>query len=77
MHHWEVQAVLVVVACAAYLGTSSLLILLNKFLLSRDGFAFPLLLSGSGMLVTSIASSILIRFDSIVPEPQVRLMSHS
>jgi hypothetical protein len=66
-----VQAVVVVLTCAGYLAASSLLILLNKFLLSTDGFSFPLMLSGSGMLLTFFGSSILVNIPALVPERQV------
>ena len=61
-----------VLVCAAYLGTSSLLILLNKFLLSQDGFSYPLILSGSGMFLTFIASSAIVHIPAVVPDRQVR-----
>eukprot|EP00892_Ulva_mutabilis_P008674 jgi/Ulvmu1/6179/UM028_0035.1 len=67
---FSVNAVLVVGTCAGYLAASSLLILLNKFLLSEDGFAYPLMLSGSGMFVTCIGSSVMVRIPAIVPEQQ-------
>lgn len=62
---------MVVATCIGYLSASSLLILLNKFLLSQDGFAFPLMLSGSGMFVTCVGSSIIVKIPAIVPERQV------
>lgn len=65
------QALLVVGTCIGYLSASSLLILLNKFLLSEDGFSYPLMLSGSGMVVTCIGSSIIVNIPAIVPERQV------
>ena len=65
------QGLLVIVTCAGYLGASSLLILLNKFLLAKDGFSFPLMLSGSGMLFTLIGSSIMVEVPGVVPERQV------
>ena len=65
------QAAIILLTCAGYLGVSSLLILLNKYLMVTDRFGFPLILSGSGMLVTWIASSVLVRFRAIVPERQV------
>lgn len=58
--------------CGGYLFASSLLILLNKFLLSSDGFNFPLMLSGSGMLVTFLATSLLVHVPTVVPDRQVR-----
>lgn len=66
------QALLIVATCGAYLLASSLLILLNKHLLSNDGFPFPLMLSGSGMLMSNLGSSLLVRWDRIVPNRQVR-----
>lgn len=62
---------MVVFTCAGYLATSSLLILLNKFLLSTDGFSYPLMLSGSGMLLSFVGSSILVKIPALVPERQV------
>jgi hypothetical protein len=70
-----VQAVIIVLTCGGYLGASSLLILLNKFLLSKDGFAFPLMLSGSGMLMSFIGTSFLVKVPALVPERQVRCSS--
>ena len=66
------QAVVIVLTCGGYLAASSLLILLNKFLLSTDGFAYPLMLSGSGMLMTFLASSVLVRIPALVPDKQAR-----
>jgi hypothetical protein len=61
----------VLLTCAGYLVASSVLILLNKFLLAKDEFAYPLMLSGSGMVFTSIGSSILVQIPALVPERQV------
>lgn len=66
------QAALIVGVCGGYLAASSILILLNKFLLSTDGFSFPLMLSGSGMAMTYLGSSVLVRIPAIVPARQVR-----
>lgn len=66
------QAVIIVATCGGYLWASSALILLNKFLLSTDGFSFPLLLSGSGMVMTFFGSSVMVRVPALVPERQVR-----
>jgi hypothetical protein len=61
----------VILTCGGYLVTSSILILLNKFLLSKDEFAFPLMLSGSGMAMTLLGSSVLVKFPGIVAAKQV------
>lgn len=62
---------MILATCGGYLGASSALILLNKFLLSNDGFSFPLLLSGSGMVMTFLGSSLMVRVPALVPERQV------
>ena len=65
------QVLLVAVTCGAYVASSSWLIMVNRFLMTKDGFSFPLILSGIGMLFTWIATSILVQFDSVVPRQQV------
>lgn len=65
------QALIVLLTCGGYLTASSLLILLNKYLMVTDHFDFPLMLSGSGMVVTLAASSALVQSRAIVRERQV------
>lgn len=45
-------------ACIAYMGSASSLILLNKYILSNDGFGYPMALSSLGMGFSSIASHV-------------------
>lgn len=42
--------------CILYMSVSTGLILLNKYLMTIDGFEYPLALSSSGMAFSSIAS---------------------
>ena len=44
-----------------WMAVSSGLIILNKHLMSTDGFHFPMALSGLGMLFSSVASYICCR----------------
>eukprot|EP00892_Ulva_mutabilis_P008677 jgi/Ulvmu1/6181/UM028_0037.1 len=64
------QVLLIALTCCAYLASSSWLIMMNRFLMRTDGFAFPLTLSGLGMLFTWVATSILVRIRGIVPKQQ-------
>ena len=48
--------VAVVVACVGWMGVSSGLIMVNKYLMSTDGFHYPMALSCLGMLFSSVAS---------------------
>ncbi|GMH42799.1 hypothetical protein BSKO_10718 [Bryopsis sp. KO-2023] len=57
-----------IVACVAWMMVSSGLILLNKHLMSDLKFEYPMTLSGSGMLFSSVASYIACRVLSIVEE---------
>lgn len=50
-----------VLACGAWMAASSALILVNKHCMSEDGFAFPMALSGLGMLFSGIASTLCCR----------------
>ena len=45
-----------VVACVGWMGVSSGLIMVNKYLMSTDGFHYPMALSCLGMLFSSVAS---------------------
>ena len=47
---------MVMLGCAAWMGVSSGLILVNKHCMSVDGFAYPMALSGLGMAFSSVAS---------------------
>lgn len=47
-----------VLACGAWMGVSSALILVNKHCMSDDGFAYPMALSGLGMAFSGIASTV-------------------
>lgn len=53
---WRV--LIAVFACVAYMGSASSLILLNKYILSNDGFSYPMALSSLGMGFSSIAAHI-------------------
>ncbi len=44
------------VACVGWMGVSSALIMINKYIMSTDGFAYPMALSCLGMLFSSVAS---------------------
>lgn len=46
------------VACLVYMTISSALIVLNKQLMSGDGFRYPMALSGLGMGFSAVASFI-------------------
>eukprot|EP01025_Chloroclados_australasicus_P023379 TRINITY_DN2371_c0_g1_i6.p1 TRINITY_DN2371_c0_g1~~TRINITY_DN2371_c0_g1_i6.p1 ORF type:complete len:222 (+),score=12.53 TRINITY_DN2371_c0_g1_i6:59-724(+) len=50
------RSVLAVLVCIAYMTVSSSLIVLNKYLMSDDGFHFPATLSGLGMVFSAILS---------------------
>ena len=43
-------------ACVGWMAVSSALIMINKYLMSSDGFRFPMALSCLGMLFSSLAS---------------------
>ena len=43
-------------ACVGWMGISSALIMINKYIMSTDGFAYPMALSCLGMLFSSVAS---------------------
>ena len=47
-----------VLACGAWMGVSSALILVNKHCMSDDGFAFPMALSGLGMAFSGFAATL-------------------
>jgi hypothetical protein len=53
--------VMTVVACLGWMGVSSALIMINKFLMSKDGFRYPMALSCLGMLFSSVASYVACR----------------
>ncbi len=42
--------------CVGWMGVSSALIMVNKYLMSTDGFHYPMALSCLGMLFSSLAS---------------------
>ena len=48
--------ILAVVACLGWMGVSSGLIMVNKYIMSTDNFRYPMALSGLGMLFSSFAS---------------------
>lgn len=50
------RVLIAVFACVAYMGSASSLILLNKYILSNDGFGYPMALSSLGMGFSSIAA---------------------
>lgn len=50
------RVLLASLACIAYMASASTLILLNKYILSVDGFAFPMALGTLGMGFSSIAA---------------------
>ena len=48
--------VMTVAACIGWMGISSALIMINKYIMSTDGFAYPMALSCLGMAFSSVAS---------------------
>ena len=42
--------------CVGWMGISSALIMVNKYLMSTDGFHYPMALSCLGMVFSSVAS---------------------
>lgn len=48
--------VMTIVACVGWMAISSALIMINKYLMSTDGFHYPMALSCLGMLFSSVAS---------------------
>ena len=48
-------------ACIGWMGVSSALIMINKYLMSTDGFRYPMALSCLGMLFSSVASYVACR----------------
>lgn len=55
------------VACLVYMTISSALIVLNKQLMSGDGFRYPMALSGLGMGFSAMASYIACKVICISP----------
>ena len=54
---WTVLVqVMTVSACIGWMAASSALIMINKYIMSSDGFRFPMVLSCLGMLFSSVAS---------------------
>lgn len=52
---------LAVLACLGWMGVSSGLILVNKYVLSTDNFHYPMALSGLGMAFSSVAAFLVCR----------------
>ena len=50
------RQVVTVAGCVGWMGVSSALIMVNKYLMSTDGFHYPMALSCLGMLFSSVAS---------------------
>lgn len=48
--------VMTIAACIGWMGISSALIMINKYIMSTDGFVYPMALSCLGMLFSSVAS---------------------
>ena len=57
--------VLAVGACLGWMGVSSGLILVNKYIMSTDGFHYPMALSGLGMAFSSVASWLVCRVSAL------------
>lgn len=57
----QLRQALAVGACLAWMGVSSGLILVNKYIMSTDNFHYPMALSGLGMLFSSFASFVVCR----------------
>ena len=60
-HREHPLQVMTVVACVGWMGVSSALIMINKYLMSTDGFRYPMALSCLGMLFSSVASYVACR----------------
>ena len=54
-------------ACVGWMAVSSALIMINKYLMSSDGFRFPMALSCLGMLFSSLASYLACRVRACKP----------
>ena len=54
-------------ACLGWMAVSSALIMINKYLMSSDGFRFPMALSCLGMLFSSLASYLACRVRACKP----------
>ena len=63
---WDMLQVVITAVCAAWMGVSSALILVNKHCMSVDGFAYPMALSGLGMGFSSIASFVCCKVSSVL-----------
>lgn len=55
------HAVVAVAVCMSWMLVSSGIVLLNKFLLSNDGFHFPFALASFGMCFSTVASFVVVR----------------
>ena len=53
------------------MGVSSALIMINKYIMSTDGFAYPMALSCLGMLFSSVASFLACRVSPACPPPLI------
>eukprot|EP00884_Botryococcus_braunii_P023437 jgi/Botrbrau1/9778/Bobra.85_1s0022.2 len=60
------RRIVTVMACLSWMAVSSALIILNKHLMSTDGFHFPMALSGLGMAFSAVASFIVCRVLKLV-----------
>ena len=66
-------------ACVGWMVVSSALIMINKYLMSSDGFRFPMALSCLGMLFSSLASYLACRVGAYKPAwpiPRIVVAGH-
>mmetsp|Transcript_4713 Transcript_4713/g.8050 ORF Transcript_4713/g.8050 Transcript_4713/m.8050 type:complete len:359 (+) Transcript_4713:256-1332(+) len=62
------------VACVLWSGSSSVIILLNKHLLSVHNFQAPMVLCSLGMIFSSVATFLLCRVFKVIPTPNLDKM---
>lgn len=70
-HERLVSTVITVVVCLTYTAVGPMLILLNKYLMSRGHFPYPILLTCFGQVSSCIVSAILVRGFKVVPLTQM------
>eukprot|EP01026_Neomeris_dumetosa_P022778 TRINITY_DN1962_c0_g1_i6.p1 TRINITY_DN1962_c0_g1~~TRINITY_DN1962_c0_g1_i6.p1 ORF type:complete len:388 (-),score=39.75 TRINITY_DN1962_c0_g1_i6:574-1653(-) len=64
------RGILAVITCVCYMLVSSGLIVLNKYLMSDDGFHFPATLSGQGMVFSAVLSFLICKVFKLVEAKQ-------
>ena len=66
-HEKLVSTVITVGVCLTYTAVGPMLILLNKYLMSRGHFPYPILLTCFGQISSCLVSTILVRGFKVVP----------